>query len=118
MCFIEASAAVPQALLILEAGSVQRTVAAEMRVGATALYGLLGAAPAAGASFAVLQCKYIQHDTLSGEQHQATIPRIWITAEAMQCSAVPCYTHPFSRSKLLLSSICTASSVAEEGFLL
>lgn len=55
-----------QALLVVEAGNVQRTVAAEMRLAACALWGLLGAAPAAASSFDVLQCKYIQHDTLSG----------------------------------------------------
>ena len=56
----------PQALLVVEAGSVRRTVAAEMRLAATALHGLLGAPTAAAASYAVLECKHIQHDTLSG----------------------------------------------------
>jgi len=56
----------PQALLVVEAGSVRRTVAAEMRLAATALHGLLGAPTAAAAAYAVLECKHIQHDTLSG----------------------------------------------------
>ena len=51
---------------MVEAGSVRRTVAAEMRLAAAALYGLLGAPSAAAASYAVLECKHIQHDTLSG----------------------------------------------------
>ncbi len=45
---------------------MRRTVAAEMRLAATALHGLLGAPTAAAASYAVLECKHIQHDTLSG----------------------------------------------------
>ena len=55
-----------QALLVVEAGSIQRTVAAEMRLAASALYGLLGAPASAAASYSVLECKHIQHDTLSG----------------------------------------------------
>ncbi len=56
----------PQAVLVLEAGCQRRTVAAPMRLRATALYGLLGAPGPAAAAFKALSIKHVQHDTISG----------------------------------------------------
>ena len=55
-----------QALLVLEAAQRTRPRSAPIRLAAMALYGLLGAATSAMASFDALDIKHIQHDTLSG----------------------------------------------------
>lgn len=56
-----------QAVLVLEAGCVRRTVAAPLRVRAAVLYGLLGATGPAEISYAALAIKHIQHDTVTGD---------------------------------------------------
>lgn len=55
-----------QAALVLESALLSRKYSAPLRLAATGLYGLLGAPLAAANSFAALDVKHIQHDTLSG----------------------------------------------------
>lgn len=55
-----------QALAVVEAGQVARTVSAPLRLVAAALYGLLGAPAAAAAAMAGLHLKHIQADTVQG----------------------------------------------------
>lgn len=54
-----------QAVLVLEAAGKGRPYCAPVRLGLTALYGLLGNAAGAGQHFAVMDVKHVQHDTLS-----------------------------------------------------
>jgi len=54
-----------QAVLVLEAAAKGRPYCAPVRLGLTALYGLLGNAAGAVQHFSVLDVKHVQHDTLS-----------------------------------------------------
>ncbi|WIA30679.1 hypothetical protein OEZ86_000751 [Tetradesmus obliquus] len=56
-----------QALLVQEAAAKGRPYCAPVRLGLTALHGLVGNARAAAQHFGALDVKHIQHDTLSGQ---------------------------------------------------
>lgn len=74
MAFGMKKAMLAQALAVLEAAQVARTVSAPLRLASAALYGLLGAPEAAAASLAALNVKNIQVDTISGRPPSAGQP--------------------------------------------
>ncbi|KAK9804253.1 hypothetical protein WJX72_003568 [[Myrmecia] bisecta] len=57
-----------QAVLVVEAGQQRRSVSSPLRLAATALYTLLGAAAPADSNFRMLDIKHIMHDTMTGHQ--------------------------------------------------
>jgi len=71
------------ALLVLEAAAKGRPYSGPIRLGLTALHGLLGNARAAGQHFTVLDVKHIQHDTLS--RSVGGLAAVWPAAAACCC---------------------------------